>query len=259
MHFPYFLGLLHSNPRQLYDCPSACEVILNDMGKINLYQTTTKHNKAWIVCIFLGMYRIKLTTHCGILITIISAVVIQVTDPLRHLTDAILAHKLLFRTVMIGRHTHLSAITDLKVLSGRTGALDRISWGWMTDVATTTVVPLTGICTYDVEKYMKFSHLFSLQMLFCFEEVNTLFLAFCIIPQHLTYWDRHNGQHFTEHIFTCIFFNENVSILIYISLKFVPKSPILSSELMSLSKASYLIWANGRCSGSCGDHHLILD
>ena len=37
---------------------------------------------------------------------------------------------------------------------------------------------------------------------------------------------RKNGQHLTDNIFKCIFFNENVSVLIKISLKFVPKGPI---------------------------------
>ena len=34
---------------------------------------------------------------------------------------------------------------------------------------------------------------------------------------------RQNGRHFPDDIFTCIFFNENASISIEISLKFVPK------------------------------------
>ena len=34
---------------------------------------------------------------------------------------------------------------------------------------------------------------------------------------------RQNGQHFPDNIFKCIFFNENIWILIKISLKFVPK------------------------------------
>ena len=32
-----------------------------------------------------------------------------------------------------------------------------------------------------------------------------------------------NGRHFTDNIYTCIFFNENVWILLKISLKFIPK------------------------------------
>ena len=35
-----------------------------------------------------------------------------------------------------------------------------------------------------------------------------------------------NGLHFPEDILNCIFFNENVWILIRISLKFVPRGPI---------------------------------
>ena len=36
---------------------------------------------------------------------------------------------------------------------------------------------------------------------------------------------RQNGRHFADAIFKCIFLNENVSISIQISLKFVPKGP----------------------------------
>ena len=37
---------------------------------------------------------------------------------------------------------------------------------------------------------------------------------------------RQNGRHFADDIFKCIFLNENVSISIKISLKFVPKGPV---------------------------------
>ena len=37
---------------------------------------------------------------------------------------------------------------------------------------------------------------------------------------------RQNGRHFTDEIFKCVFLNENVWILIKVSLKFVPKGPI---------------------------------
>ena len=39
---------------------------------------------------------------------------------------------------------------------------------------------------------------------------------------------RQNGRHFPDDIFKCIFTNENIWILIEISLKFVPKGPINS-------------------------------
>ena len=39
---------------------------------------------------------------------------------------------------------------------------------------------------------------------------------------------RQNGRHFPDDIFNCIFLNENVCILIKISLKFVPKGPIIN-------------------------------
>ena len=37
---------------------------------------------------------------------------------------------------------------------------------------------------------------------------------------------RQNGRHFAGNTFKCIFFNENVRILINVSMKFVPKGPI---------------------------------
>ena len=37
---------------------------------------------------------------------------------------------------------------------------------------------------------------------------------------------RQNGRHFADDIFKCIFLNENVWILIEISLKFIPNGPI---------------------------------
>ena len=37
---------------------------------------------------------------------------------------------------------------------------------------------------------------------------------------------KENGRHFADDVFRCIFVNENVCILIKISLKFVPKKPI---------------------------------
>ena len=46
-------------------------------------------------------------------------------------------------------------------------------------------------------------------------------------PQRFnTLWPSHNGCPFPDHIFKCIFLNENVWISIKISLKFVPKGPI---------------------------------
>ena len=41
---------------QSYDCPSASEVTLKDMGKMCWHLTTIKHNKLWTVHILHGMY-----------------------------------------------------------------------------------------------------------------------------------------------------------------------------------------------------------
>ena len=49
---------------------------------------------------------------------------------------------------------------------------------------------------------------------------------FCSFQLLKTLRPRQNGRHFTDAVFKCIFLNENVWMLIKISLKFVPKGPI---------------------------------
>ena len=59
--------------------------------------------------------------------------------------------------------------------------------------------------------------------------VNTMFaegLGACVAMAFNTLRPRRNGHHFADDIFKRIFFNENIWILIQISLKSVPKDPI---------------------------------
>ena len=58
-------------------------------------------------------------------------------------------------------------------------------------------------------------------LLLMYSHVRLLFSAFIN-----TLGPRQNGRHFADDIFTCILLNENVWILIKISLSFVPKGPI---------------------------------
>ena len=66
---------------------------------------------------------------------------------------------------------------------------------------------------------------------------------------------RQNGHHFADNIFKCIFLNENVSILIRISLKFVPKGPMnnipaLVREMAWCQATSHYLnqcWLDYRC------------
>ena len=61
-----------------------------------------------------------------------------------------------------------------------------------------------------------------------------IFVGTLTVKEHLwfqvgainTLRSRQHGRHFADDIFKCIFLNENVSISIEISLKFVPKGPI---------------------------------
>ena len=48
---------------------------------------------------------------------------------------------------------------------------------------------------------------------------------------------RQNGQHFADDTFKCFFLNENIRILVKISLKFVLKGPINNSPLLVLMMA----------------------
>ena len=56
IHLPIFFRVSSLAPGQSYDCPSACEVTLNNMGKVGWYQTTAKPKQSQIICIFLGIY-----------------------------------------------------------------------------------------------------------------------------------------------------------------------------------------------------------
>ena len=47
-----------------YDCPNASEITLKDMGKIEPCQTITKLNKAWTMCVILGIYCIRFHFGC---------------------------------------------------------------------------------------------------------------------------------------------------------------------------------------------------
>ena len=51
---------------------------------------------------------------------------------------------------------------------------------------------------------------------------------------------RQNGRHFPDNIFKCIFLNDNVCILIKISLNFVPKGPI--NNISALVQIIALRW-----------------
>ena len=53
-----------------------------------------------------------------------------------------------------------------------------------------------------------------------------------------TLWPRHNGRHFPDDIFKCIFLNDNVRIPVKISLTFVPKVQINNISAMVQIKVS---------------------
>ena len=62
---------------------------------------------------------------------------------------------------------------------------------------------------------------------------------------------RQNGHHFADDIFKCIFLNENVWILIKISVKFVPEDPVNkyysigSDNGLAPNRQQAIIWTNG--------------
>ena len=60
----------------------------------------------------------------------------------------------------------------------------------------------------------------------------------CVRPQRVsTLRQRQNGRHFTDDIFKCIFLNENLWILITISLKCFPRCPINNNPALFLIMA----------------------
>ena len=70
-----------------------------------------------------------------------------------------------------------------------------------------------------------------------------------IIPSHdrlilNTLRQRQDGRHFPESIFKCIFFHENVSISINISLKFVPRSQI--NNILALVQVMVCCWPGNK-------------
>ena len=62
----------------------------------------------------------------------------------------------------------------------------------------------------------------SMEIVFCSQ------FSLLVVVAFNTLRPRHNGRHFADDILKCIFLNENVWILIKISLTFVTKSPINS-------------------------------
>ena len=81
--------------------------------------------------------------------------------------------------------------------------------------------------SYVVEKSAKFCPQNSIVIIFIWNWGVSLFISSSLMWYVInTLRPRQNGRHFAEDIFKCIFLNENTSVPIKISLKFVPKDPI---------------------------------
>ena len=100
------------------------------------------------------------------------------------------------------------------------------------------------------------------------------------IVRNISPWNtlrlRQNGCHFPDEIFKCIFLNENVWVLIEISLKFVPNGPINNipaliqimawrcpgdkplSELMLVSLMTYICVTRSQCVKELGHFFLMI-
>ena len=76
--------------------------------------------------------------------------------------------------------------------------------------------------------------------------VVSLLMHVCVTrPQWVnTLRSRQNGRHFADDIFKCIFFNENVSVAIKFSLKFVPNGPINNIPALAPSRRQAIIRTN---------------
>ena len=76
---------------------------------------------------------------------------------------------------------------------------------------------------------------------------------FCLLVtavESTTLRPRQNGRHFPEEILKCIFLNENIQILIKISLRFVPMGPINNIQIIGSDvglapvRQQAIIWTN---------------
>ena len=91
------------------------------------------------------------------------------------------------------------------------------------------------------QSYLQYIQVYSLWLV-------TLYII--VFIQVNTLRPRQNGHHFADDIFKCIFLNENVWILIKISLKFVPKGPInnipslVQIMVLAPSRRQAIIWTN---------------
>ena len=77
-------------------------------------------------------------------------------------------------------------------------------------------------CQMSISKYDLISWTWIL-CLFVMYLISCIIGTHCLVPIINTLRPRQDGRHFPDDIFKCIFLNENVWILIKISLKFVPE------------------------------------
>ena len=72
IYLPIFFRVTSLALGQSWDCPSASEVTLKDMGKINLYLTTREHKKLQTLYIIPGIYNVSDTSQTSQAVCFIS-------------------------------------------------------------------------------------------------------------------------------------------------------------------------------------------
>ena len=102
-------------------------------------------------------------------------------------------------------------------------------WQIFPSLATLEVIILTSSSAASDENLIKMTFLFQGVPVMRKEFPCHDLLMWCMLPcfsRINTLKPRQNGRHFADNIFKCIFLNENVWIMVKISLKFVPKGAI---------------------------------
>ena len=77
MHLPIFFRVTSPAPGQSYDCPSASEVTMKDMGKIDFYPATTNwfinHEYSLITPVLCSVNWMISTVLCLLIVRVISS------------------------------------------------------------------------------------------------------------------------------------------------------------------------------------------
>ena len=96
IYLPIYVRVTSLTLGQPLDCPSASEVILNDMGKIDWYQTATIHKKARTIRLTRRMYGHGLAMYCFVLFGQIFTWIYEMFIPVSLMSIALLNNVVIY-------------------------------------------------------------------------------------------------------------------------------------------------------------------